>query len=77
MTHRLSSVTKQDRLCLEEPAEPACAYRSSARHTAAIKAQPAAFSGSSSKFAPVSDAMRTLSRTPDEAVVPTVCALSP
>ncbi len=63
MTYRLSSVTKQ-RLCLADPAKSACAYRSSARHTAAITAQPAAFSGASTEFAPFSGAMRKVAGVP-------------
>jgi len=77
MTHRLSSATEQQRLCLAEPAKPTCAYRSAARHTAAITAQPAALSGSPNEFAPVSGAMRTFSRTPEAVAAPPVRALSP
>lgn len=76
MTYRLSPVTKQ-RLCLAEPAKSACAYRSPAHHTAAITAQPAAFSGASTEFTPFSGAMRTFSRTPDAAAATPVRALSP
>lgn len=77
MTYRLSSVTRQHRLCLAEPAKSACVYRSSARYTAAITAQPEALSGSSTEFAPFSGAMRTFSRTPDAAAATPVSALSP
>lgn len=77
MTYRLSSVTEQRRLCLADPAKSACAYRSSARHTAAITAQPAALSGSSTEFVPFSGAMRTFSRAPDAAAATRVRALSP
>ena len=77
MTHRLSSVTKQHRPCLADPAKSACVHRSSARHTATITAQPAASSGSSTEFAPFSGAMRTFSRIHDAAAAPPTRALSP
>lgn len=77
MTYRLSSVIRQHRLCLAEPAKSACVYRSSARYTAAITPERSALFGSSNQFAIVSGAWHAISRTPDAALAPNVRALSP
>ena len=77
MTYRLSDARQRHRLPPAGAARTGCACPSSALQTPAITPERAALWGSSNKFVLVSGAMRTLSRTPDEAVAPTVCALSP
>ena len=77
MTHRLSIARKRHRMHRADPAQPVCAYQSSAQKltadTALCKARPAY----STTSVTASAVMRTFSRTPDTTVAPPVCALSP
>lgn len=77
MTHRLSDATDHHRLPTADLVTTGCARPPSARNTIALTPNRSAFPGSSSAFVPVSGTMRSFSRTPDAAVAPTVCTLSP
>lgn len=76
MTHRLSNA-RQHRLHPADPAQPVCAYRSSARKLTAGTAICTAIPAYSTNSVTVSAVMRTFSLTPDKAVAPTVGILSP
>lgn len=77
MTHSLSDARRHHRLHPADPAQPVCAYRSSVRKPTAGKAICTAMPAYPTASAIVSAVMHTFSQTPDTAVAPNVCALSP
>ncbi len=77
MTNRLSDATERHWLHPADPVTSSCVHLSSARHTMFITPNRSAVPGASNALAPVSGAMRALSRTPDTAVAANACALSP
>jgi len=77
MTHRLSDATERHRLLPADPAQPVCAYRSTARKTTASTTVCTAVSAYSAASVTVSAVKRTFRQTPDTAVAQTVRALSP